>query len=63
MRRKSYVEPPMKFDIALKKYVPDLPQKPNKNALPISDSAVRNLILICLSILVLWLVLYYFLGN
>ena len=35
MKRKTYVEPPMKFNIGLKKYEPDLTQKSNKKLINI----------------------------
>ena len=62
MKRRTYVEPPMKFNVGLKKYEPDLPILPNKNTNHPSETEIRNFILILGGILLL-LFIFYFLFN
>ena len=59
MKRKTYVEPPMKFNIGLKKYEPDLPTIYHKNTNHPSEKEMRNFILILIVILLVIFIWFY----
>ena len=61
MARKTYVEPPMKFNIGMKKYDVDLPLKKQiKNTHVPSDNEIRNFILTLIAILILFFIRLFF---
>ena len=59
MSRKTYVEPPMKFNIGMKKYEPDLHIIYHKNTKYPSEKEIRNFILILIAILLVFFILFY----
>ena len=64
MSRKTYVEPPMKFNIGMKKYDVDLPLKKQiKNTHVPSDNEIRNFILTLAAILAIFFILFYLINK
>lgn len=51
-----YHEPPMKYNIALHKFEPALPQKESENTEPISDKKITLIIVI---IIIFLIILFY----
>ena len=59
----AYTEPPMKFNVGMRQYQPDLPQKPRKGEKYTSDKKIGIFILIVLTTMILLIILFWKLSN
>ena len=59
----TYTEPPMKFNIGLEKFEPDLPKIPNKKPEQASDKKIGIFVLIVLVIIITLIVIFWKLSS
>jgi hypothetical protein len=61
-RKVKYEEPPVRFDPALRKYVPDLPQKSSGNK-PYGEKDGLIVILVVICVVLALVVLFYYASK
>lgn len=63
LKNKKYIQPPMKFDIALNKYVPDLPIKIARSKYGDLDKKLNLLFIILILSMIFFFIIFYFLTK